>query len=150
AQWKNKLGKAALACLLAAAGRPAGAQLSSSAYRVLGQADLRQNGVNMVQGVELFGPSGVALDARGGQVHLYVSDTRNARILAWQDAGSYQRGDPPALVLGQPSAQNSNALGIGVKGLNLPVGMAVDPANGNLYVADFGDNRVLRFPAPFA
>lgn len=126
------------------------AQLSTSAYRVLGQPNLRQNGVNMILGGELNQPSGVAIDARGGQLHLYVADTRNSRVMAWQDVGSYQTGDPPALVLGQPGPQYSKPLGIGNKGFNTPLGIAVDPTTGNLFVADFGNNRVLRFPSPFA
>jgi uncharacterized protein (TIGR03437 family) len=126
------------------------AQVSKSAYRGLGQPDLRQNGVNMVQGVEMYNPAGVALDARDGVIHLYVSDSRNHRVLAWQDVRSFQNGDAPALVLGQSSPQSSTPLGIGVKGFNVPFGMAVDPMTGNLYVADTGNNRVLRFPAPFA
>jgi uncharacterized protein (TIGR03437 family) len=126
------------------------AQLSSTAYRVLGQVDLSQNGLNMVQGVELYGPSGVALDTRGGQTHLYVADTSNSRVLAWADVGSYQTGDAPTLVLGQPGPQYSSPLGIGAKGFNAPLGMAVEPLTGNLYVADFNNNRVLRFLSPFA
>src|SRR5207237_7606285 len=110
-----------------------------SAYRVLGQADLRQSGINMVQGLELNAPSGIAIDARDGQVHLYISDGNNARVLAWQDIRSYQTGDPPALVLGQPGLQFSNPLGIGAKGFNTPLGLAVDPRHGNLYVAEFGN-----------
>ena len=58
------------------------AQVSASAYRVLGQTDLRQDGVNLVQGVELYSPEGVAVDSRGGQVHVYISDTLNSRVLA--------------------------------------------------------------------
>jgi uncharacterized protein (TIGR03437 family) len=137
-----------LACFLAA--YPAAAQISKSAYRALGQPDLRQNGVNLVQGLEMYNPSGVALDNRGGAVHLYVSDTQNHRVLAWQDVRTFQNGDAPAIILGQPGPQNSGALGIGAKGFNGPLGMAVDPATGNLYVADVGNNRVLRFPDPFA
>lgn len=125
------------------------AQVSSSAYRVLGQVDLLGNGLNMVQGTELYAPSGIAVDARGGQTHLYISDRNNSRVLAWADAGSYQVGNPPALVLGQPGPQYSIPLGIGSEGFSSPMGMAVDPSTGNLYVADFGNNRVLRFPAPF-
>ena len=120
------------------------AQVSSSAYRVLGQVDLHQNGLNMVQGVELNQPGGIALDTRGGQTHLYISDTRNSRVLAWVDTASYQIGDAPTLVLGQPGPQYTNPLGIGTKGFNAPVGVAVNPLNGDLYVADFGNNRVLR------
>jgi uncharacterized protein (TIGR03437 family) len=125
-------------------------QLSSSAYRVLGQTNFSQNGLNMVQGVELNAPSAIALDARNGQIRLYIADTRNARVLAWPDVNSYQIGDAPALVLGQPGPQYSTAYGIGAKGFNQPTDLAVDPVTGNLYVADFGSNRVLRFPSPFA
>jgi uncharacterized protein (TIGR03437 family) len=126
------------------------AQLSTSAYRVLGQIGFQQNGLNMVQGMELNSPAGIAIDFRNGQLHVYVSDTGNHRILAWQDARSYQNGDPPALVLAQPGRQFSAPLGIGLKGLNSPLGMAVDPTTGNLYVADSNNNRVVRFPNPFA
>jgi uncharacterized protein (TIGR03437 family) len=126
------------------------AQLSASAYRVLGQPDLRQNGINLVQGVELYQPSGIALDTRGGQTHIYISDTQNSRVLGWADIGAYQIGDAPGVVLGQPGPQYSNLMGIGVKGFNGPIGLAVDPLSGNLYVADFNNSRVLRFQSPFA
>lgn len=145
--WKSFVTHSVLA--LASVGF-AHAQLSGSAYRALGQTDLRQNGVNRVQGVELNTPAAVALDARDGQLHLYILDTGNSRILAWQDARSYQIGDRPTLILAQPGAQYSSPMGIGVKGLNVPSSMAVDPSNGNLYVSDTGNNRILRFPAPFA
>jgi uncharacterized protein (TIGR03437 family) len=124
-------------------------QVSVSAYRALGQRDLQRNGLNMVEGLELRAPSGIALDSRAGQVRVYVSDTGNHRVLAWQDARSYQNGDPPAIVLGQPSRTHSAALGIGAKGFNTPLGLAVQPSTGDLYVADFMNSRVLRFPDPF-
>jgi uncharacterized protein (TIGR03437 family) len=126
------------------------AQLSPSAYRVLGQPDLHQQGTNIVQGVSLYNPFGAALDPRGGQIHLYISDTHNFRVLAWHDTQSYQSGDPPDLILAQPGPYYSNPLGIGTQGLNTAGGLAVDPRTGNLYVADFGNNRVLRFASPFA
>ncbi len=126
------------------------AQLSPGAYRVLGQRDPTRNGVNMVQGAELHSPSGIALDGRSGQVHLYICDTANSRVMAWADVNAYQTGGAPALILGQPGPQNSGAYGIGVKGFNSPTGIAVNPANGDLYVADTGNSRVLHFPSPFA
>lgn len=126
------------------------AQVSSTAYRALGQPDLRQNALNEAQGVELYGPGGIALDTRGGQTHIYIADTQNSRILAWADTASYQIGAAPALILGQPGPQYTNPLGIGAKGLTGPSGLAVDPTTGNLYVADTNDNRVVRFPAPFS
>ena len=141
-------------CVYALAGAfwaiAAQAQISPSAYRVLGQGNSNNNGLNMVQGVELNLPNGIALDTRGAQVHLYIADTLNSRVLAWQDVSSYQIGDPPTMVLGQPGPQYSGVLGIGARGLNSPASLAVDPTTGNLYVADFGDNRVVRFPSPFA
>lgn len=140
--WNNLL----LAALCASA---ANAQLSSSAYRVLGQQDLRGNGLNMVQGLELRSPGCVALDARNGQLHIYICDTANSRVLGWADATSYQIGDPPAVVLGQPGPQYSAPDGIGAKGLNAPTAAAVDPRSGDLYVADTANNRVVRFPSPF-
>ena len=140
-----QFGTAAL--LLAAAG--AHAQLSSTAYRVLGQPTLNQSGLNLIQGVELNSPSAIALDTRGSQVHLYVSDTLNSRVMAWADVNAYQAGSAPSLVLGQTSPVITVPMGIGSKGLNAPLGLAVDPNSGNLYVADYGNNRVLRFPSPF-
>jgi hypothetical protein len=81
------------------------AQVSSSAYRALGQSDLRRNGVNAVLGIELYNPLGIALDTRSGQTHLYISDAFNSRVLAWADVNAYQIGDAPSLVLGQPGPQ---------------------------------------------
>ena len=57
-----KAGKAVtsiIAVLLAGSGS-ARAALSPSAYRVLGQPDLRQDGANGVQGTELSAPGAVA------------------------------------------------------------------------------------------
>jgi len=131
------------------AGYAAYGQVSPTAYRVLGQSDLRRNGVNGVQGVELNNPLGIALDQRSGRTRLYIADSSNSRVLAWPDVGAYQMGDPPALILAQRGPEYSIPLGIGAKGLNAPIGMAVDPTNGDLYVADTGNNRVVRFLAPF-
>lgn len=125
-------------------------QMGRSAYRVLGQPDLRQNGVNRVNGPELFGPLGVALDPREGRVRVYISDSRNHRVLGWRDVNTYQTGDPPEIVLGQPTIERTSPLGIGSAGFNRPVGIAADPATGKVFVADYGNHRVLRFPDPFS
>jgi len=141
-------------CLLTTVAAGAHAQLSSSAYRVLGQPDLHQQGINTVQATSLNQPTGVALDSRGGKVRLYIADTGNSRVLAWPDVHSYGIGDPPALVLGQPGLSYSNPQGIGTQGFNNSLigflGLAVDPTTGDLYVADSANSRVLRFLDPFA
>jgi len=141
---------AALATVNRLDGQSALMPVSPTAYRALGQPDLRQNALNMAQGLEFNGPAAIALDARGGQTHIYVADTQNSRILAWPDIKSYQIGDQPALILGQPGPQYTVSHGIGSNGLFQPYGLAVDPTTGNLYVADTADNRVVRFPAPFS
>jgi sugar lactone lactonase YvrE len=150
ATFPGHLSRRVLTAVVLLAPAAAFGQWSSSAYRALGQPTTSQNGVNLVQGIELNGPGGIAIDRRAGQAALYISDTGNNRILAWRDAGAYKTGDPPALVLGQPGPRNSGPLGTGAKGLFSPLGLAVHPVTGDLYVADYGDNRVLRFPSPFA
>ena len=125
------------------------AQISNTAYRVLGQPDLRQNGLNQVQGNGFNSPSALCLFASGIGTHIYISDTDNSRVLGWNDVNSYQTGDPPGIILGQSGPAYWLPLGIGVQGLQLPTGVAVDPATGNVYVADSGNNRIARFADPF-
>src|SRR5580658_8705313 len=130
------------------------AQLSPSAYRALGQPNLNQNGVNLLQGNEFNAPGAVSIDVRNGATHIYVSDSGNARVLGWNNVASYQMGNPADVVLGQSStsslAGNGTNDSLGFNQTSGPFGMAVDPATGNLYVADPGNNRILRFPAPFS
>ncbi len=97
----------------------------------------------------LYLPEGVAIDTSGSAPILYVADTLNNRILAWKNATSttLTNQQPPSLIIGQPNANTTLAATNG--GLYYPVGLVVD-ATGNLYVADAGNNRVLRYPAPFA
>jgi uncharacterized protein (TIGR03437 family) len=128
---------------------PAAAQLNPTAFRVLGQPDLRQNGLNFVEGSELAAPSAIALDSRGGELHLYVADAANHRVLGWRNANAYQAGAKADLVLGQPNLRSTVPLGIGVGGLVGPLGIAVHAQTGHVYVADTDNHRVLRFPSPF-
>lgn len=123
--------------------------MGPSASRVLGQPDFRQNGFNSPEAAGLFGPSHVALDARDGKVHVYVTDRGNRRVLGWLDLAALQSGAAPDLVLGQLDPTRTGAFGIGVKGFADPVGVAVNPANGDVYVADPGAHRVTRFRDPF-
>lgn len=142
-----------LACA-AAFGPRSFAQLSTSAYRALGQPNLNQNGVNLLQGNEFDAPAAVAIDIRNGATHIYISDSGNARVLGWNNVASYQVGNPADVVLGEPSpsslAGNGTNDSLGFNRSSGPFGMTVDPATGNLYVADAGNNRILRFPAPFS
>ena len=103
-------------------------------------------------------PQGIAVDTSSSPPHLYVADTANNRVLGWKNATSalLNNGQAPDLVVGQPNfyttIAGTNAILLASNtwgGLNGPTGLAVDP-QGNLYVADAGNNRVLRYPTPFA
>jgi uncharacterized protein (TIGR03437 family) len=97
----------------------------------------------------LYSPAGVAVDTTGSTPILYVADTGNNRILAWKNATSSTLANEqaPDLVIGQ--LNGSSTLPSINGGLHYPTGLLVDPS-GNLYVADSGNNRILRYPKPFA
>jgi len=109
---------------------------------------------NLVEGRELYAPQAVALDNSVSPPILYVSDYVNNRVLAWKNAATFTTGQKADLAIGQPDldttfpegpsavAKNTSTL---PSGLTRPSGLTVD-GNGNLYVVDAGNNRVLRYP----
>jgi uncharacterized protein (TIGR03437 family) len=106
---------------------------------------------NLVEGRELFGPQSVAVDLSVTPPSLYVSDTNNNRVLAWNDATSFTNGKPADLVVGQRDFVTTRPSGPGTAfsaGLSGPTGLAV--FGGDLYVVDSGNNRVLRFRKPLS
>lgn len=110
-------------------------------------------GPNYLEGRELNSPGGIALDTSVSPPILYIADSGNNRILGYRYATQLVAGAPADLVIGQidpyaNQAQNP-ANGGRQAGLNNPTGLAVD-SSGNLYVADTGNNRILRFPQPFS
>jgi sugar lactone lactonase YvrE len=137
---------------------------------VLGQADFVHNGLNRVKAAgikpvirpplgttnpaELGGANNVAVDAAGD---VYVADNINNRVLGWNSAAAMADGAPASIVIGQPDFLTwgtNEGPGPSLNGptaytLNLPSGVAVD-GSGNLYVADQGNNRVLKYNTPFA
>ena len=123
--------------------------LNQNPARVLGQTQLPLNTLNpnLVEGRELFSPAGIAADTSVSPPILYISDTGNNRVLAWKNSASFQNGQKADLVIGQPDASTTINRQAGT--LAAPTGLAVDK-NGNLYVVDSGNNRILRFPAPFS
>ena len=133
------------------------------ANRILGQDTPTGNAVNLVEGREFdFGSSsgasdaGIAVDLNSDPPHLYVADTYNHRILGYRDFRNLAAGARADIVMGQPDFQStvanypgSSANSTNSSGLFSPTGLLVDGA-GNLFVADSGNGRVLRFPKPFA
>jgi uncharacterized protein (TIGR03437 family) len=143
----------------------------AAANRVLGQTGFNFNAANLVEGRELFlfsnfsnqsnisgnfsDGAGVAIDNRGEVPRLYIADTFNNRVLGFADARKVRPGDRADIVIGQNdfnrvlvNAPSNNVDSITESGLFRPSGLAVD-RNGDLYVADSGNGRVLRFSAPF-
>jgi hypothetical protein len=82
-------------------------------------------------------------DAHGD---LWVSDYVNERVLEF--VPPFHTGQAASLVLGQSSFAG-NAPGTTAENLSGPVGLAFD-SNGDLWVADSGNNRVLEFTPPFS
>lgn len=109
-------------------------------------------GPNVVEGRELQSPEGIALDNSVSPPILYIADTANNRVLAFKYSTQLTPGSFADLILGQPDRFTTTAGGSGggpTTGMRLPTGLAVD-RSGNLYVADTGNNRILRYPSPFA
>jgi uncharacterized protein (TIGR03437 family) len=127
--------------------------LNSVPTRAIGQPILvpESGNPNLVEGRELYSPQGIAVDNSVSPPIVYVADTGNNRVLAWKNAASFSNGAMADLVIGQTDFFSTVAYGPGTKystGLNAPTGLAV--RNGDLYIVDSGNNRVLGYPKPFS
>ena len=129
--------------------------LNPTPTRVIGQDSLAVTSFNpnLVEGREFLSPEGIALDQTTNPPALYVADTGNNRVLGFRNAAGFTNGQKADIVVGQPDLVTTFASGgtrtAASTGLTSPTGLAVD-GSGNLYVVDSGNNRILRFPQPFA
>lgn len=85
-------------------------------------------------------PTGIFLDSSGA---LWVSDRDNERVLRFPNAASVASGSSADLVLGQADFVTSGA-GLTASKMSSPEGVFLDNQD-NLWVADAGNRRVLRF-----
>ena len=115
---------------------------------VVGQPNFTSSGAATTS-TGLNFPEGVAVDVARGK--LYVADRLNNRILRY--AYPVTANNPVAqIVFGQPNFTSgvANNGGLSASSLNLPTDILVDPSNGDLWVSDYFNNRVLRFAAAHA
>lgn len=135
--------------------------------QIFGQLNFSLRSPNLIEGREFFFFDGyntiaglpgnytngtsMALDGN----RLYVADTFNHRILCFKDVRTLKTGSTADIVIGQQdlyhsliNAPSGDTAIQNDTGLFAPAGVAVD-SEGNLFVADLGNARVLRFPKPF-
>ena len=127
---------------------------------VIGQPDFNSSGCAAASATRFCNPTGVAVDASG---HLYISDYSYSRVLEFSSpfasCGSFPcvYSGSANLAIGQDLNTGKNFTNTGcnhggtVGPLTMcdPYQIAVDSV-GNLYVADFGNNRVLEYNTPLA
>jgi hypothetical protein len=119
---------------------PTGTHTLSAVFTPFDTADYN----NATASVSLFveGDSGPSI-----QTSVAVADSLNGRILIFKPP--LYTGMSASIVLGQPDFDSDTGYPPGPGTLGGPAGMGFDAA-GNLYVADWGHNRVMRFSPPFA
>lgn len=109
---------------------------------VIGQASFTAN-IASDTAANLNIPCAVTVDA---SANLWVVDCNNNRVLRYP--APVTSGESADLVIGEPDFL-STAGGTSTSTVLSPEGAKFDPG-GNLWVADAGNNRILRFPAPFS
>ncbi len=125
---------------------------AQNASLVIGEPDFTTGGVGEsfcigppakpVTPTRLCGPFGITFDKHG---NLWVSDEDNSRILKFK--APFHNGEAASLVLGQPN-MTINGCHTTQNGLCDPRGIAFD-REGDLWVADEGNNRIVSYEAPF-
>ncbi len=111
----------------------------AAASAVFGQPGFTTNTPN-TNASGLFAPMQIYVD---GADNLWVADFANNRVMMFPNAATAANNEAATLVLGQPDF-NSNAAGSTATTFNSPVGVYGD-GNGNIYVSDYGNNRILIF-----
>jgi sugar lactone lactonase YvrE len=123
---------------------------NKTADRVFGQPNFSSTLVNAGGGVlnpnagSLSYPIGIGIDPTG---NLYIAERGNSRVMEYDYPSTTDTiGDG---VFGQPdfTTNGCNKTGVTAKSLCLPFGVASD-SEGNVWVADFANHRVLRYANP--
>jgi sugar lactone lactonase YvrE len=116
---------------------------------VLGQPNFTSNTAATSQ-IRMYAPSAIAVDPTTGKV--FVADENNHRVLCFASLDGLTNGSGAEAVLGQANFNQGNPNrggSVAANTMNSPSGVSVD-STGRLWVADFENNRVLRFDAAAA
>ncbi len=120
------------------------------ADRVYGQPDFAPTSIQVNQGNAqptantLNNPTGIALDQQG---RLYIADRNNNRILYYAPLTQTTSNDPAAIGIYGQSSYTTKDTSTTAENFNGPGGVSVDK-NGNVFVLDIFNQRVLVFTAP--
>ena len=125
---------------------PANQVLNGSASLVIGQPNFTTAYANTNQ-TSLNFPTGIAIDPAG---NLWVTDSDNNRVLEFTTDNIVMNGTA-SIVLGHSNftsnRANEHSYASAID-LNTPFSSTFD-SHGNLWVADYGNNRILKFQPPF-
>ncbi|MGA2198483.1 MAG: NHL repeat-containing protein, partial [Nitrososphaerales archaeon] len=128
---------------------------------VVGQSTMAGNSYNDGSGVCMSGctngvgfanPQGIAFDSSGD---LWVADRGNNRVVEFVPgssgcgAGLFCNGMTASKVIGQTNLANGGVSARAANTFYEPVGVAFAP-NGNLWVLDGDNNRIMMFPSPLS
>jgi hypothetical protein len=153
---------------------------SIDVLRLFGQEKISETGRNLVDGNGIYHGAGVLVDRNSpsDRLYIYVADTGNSRILGFNfncasTSTCQMDGSTPAdIVIGQPDMTTASCNGDSNLGFNrspaastlcllgyplanntaeswMRVNIDVD-SQGNLYVPDFWNNRVLKYNQPLS
>ena len=112
----------------------------AAADGVLGQPNFTSRGYATSQKSMSY-PLALAVDASG---RLWLADSNNNRVLRFDNAATKANGANADGVLGQRNFTSSSYFTTRA-GMGGTTGVAIDIANGRLYVSDYGNNRILVF-----
>lgn len=113
---------------------------------VIGQADFTTNGGSSGIPASQSNMNNVVGVAFDGACNLWAGDFTNNRILEFTPP--FSDGMNASMVIGQTDYTSTGAATT-ASGLNLPQFFTFD-ATGDLWVADYSNNRVLEYPAPLS
>lgn len=118
----------------------AAAEAGTAPEASLGKASMTDYGGGSASATNLRSTWNLAMDSAG---KLWVSDPDGNRVVAFPNAATAATGSALSVVLGQAGVSDTSAA-LSQTRMNQPRGLSIDKA-GNLYVADYGNHRVLRF-----